>query len=344
MYDVAIVGAGPAGCAAALSLARLDPGLQLCIVAEEPSHYMGQTLAPGAQRLLQQLGCWESFVGQGFQPSYATCALWGSPEPYDHHFLFGMHGNGWHVERGRFDVWLRSCLPRYVDVIDALPQARFVIDASGRGASFATQAGAKRNVLDSLTAVGCCLSGEPLSGAMVEAEAEGWWYSAPAGSGVMVAFFTDADVVRREGLRDGNAFLQRLRTARFTAEQLPNIQPVTPQVWPAASQRLHTVYGDAWLAVGDAASAFDPLSSAGVVKALRSGLLGSFAALDWLRGRHESLQRYSRLVAAEFEDYLKTRTYYYGLERRWPDSNFWLRRHSSVAVAMPSLHHSTLTS
>src|SRR3546814_9328047 len=40
---------------------------------------------------------------------------------------------------------------------------------------------------------------------------------------------------------------------------------------PANSQRLCDFVGDAWMAVGDAAQAYDPLSSQGMDKALRTG-------------------------------------------------------------------------
>jgi hypothetical protein len=86
------------------------------------------------------------------------------------------------------------------------------------------------------------------------------------------------------------------------------------------------VCGDAWIAVGDAASAFDPLSSAGVVKALYSGKLGAFAVLDLLRGVPSGLVRYRQYVEREYAEYLTTRSQFYGRERRWRDSPFWSRR------------------
>ena len=81
MYHVAIVGAGPAGCAAAISLSRLDPELRVCLVSNGASLEMGQTLSPGAQQLLEQLGCWHSFLAAQFRPAYATRAAWGDQRP-----------------------------------------------------------------------------------------------------------------------------------------------------------------------------------------------------------------------------------------------------------------------
>ena len=96
----------------------------------------------------------------------------------------------------------------------------------------------------------------------------------------------------------------------------------------AASRRLDPVATETWLAVGDAASRFDPLSSQGIFKALRSGIFASYAIGDWLtRSDNTGLRRYHRYITKEFESYRFTRTQYYSHEQRWPTSPFWLRRH-----------------
>jgi flavin-dependent dehydrogenase len=87
------------------------------------------------------------------------------------------------------------------------------------------------------------------------------------------------------------------------------------------------VTGDAWLAVGDAATTFDPLSSQGILKSLRSGVLASYAVTDYFKGTTKGLEKYEALAAREFKDYLASRAEFYGQERRWPDSPFWRRRH-----------------
>jgi flavin-dependent dehydrogenase len=81
------------------------------------------------------------------------------------------------------------------------------------------------------------------------------------------------------------------------------------------------------IAVGDAASRFDPISAQGIVKALRSGIFASYAVADWLRrGDPAGLRRYRTLVQREFAAYRRTLRDYYALEQRWPDRPFWQRR------------------
>jgi 2-polyprenyl-6-methoxyphenol hydroxylase-like FAD-dependent oxidoreductase len=107
-FDVAILGGGPAGAAAALSLRQLRPALRVAIV--EASQYsawrVGETLSPGCRELLAGLGCWERFADERFLESFGTRAVWGGDEPYDHEFLFSARGSVWHVDRARFDAML----------------------------------------------------------------------------------------------------------------------------------------------------------------------------------------------------------------------------------------------
>ena len=99
-------------------------------------------------------------------------------------------------------------------------------------------------------------------------------------------------------------------------------------VRPASSRRLEPVDGDGWLAVGDSASRSRPASSQGIVKALRSGIFASYAISDLLSsGDQGGLRKYRRYVFEEFESYTRTRRKYYQEEQRWPQSEFWRRRH-----------------
>ena len=35
-----------------------------------------------------------------------TVAVWGSETPYENDFIFNPYGNGWHIDRSRFDAML----------------------------------------------------------------------------------------------------------------------------------------------------------------------------------------------------------------------------------------------
>jgi flavin-dependent dehydrogenase len=96
---------------------------------------------------------------------------------------------------------------------------------------------------------------------------------------------------------------------------------------------LDPVAGPGWLAVGDAASTYDPLMSQGIHKALSDGIeaAGAIAAAVGASGGStvEIRDGYTGRVLASFEEYLANREYFYGLEERWPRSDFWQRRQAA---------------
>jgi flavin-dependent dehydrogenase len=84
--------------------------------------------------------------------------------------------------------------------------------------------------------------------------------------------------------------------------------------------------GPGWVAVGDAAIVFDPLSSHGIAKGIDHGIRAAGAVLLYLDGDDGALERLTARFAAEFADYEQTRLGYYSTEPRWPDMAFWRRR------------------
>jgi flavin-dependent dehydrogenase len=164
--------------------------------------------------------------------------------------------------------------------------ARFVMDATGRSASFARAQGARPRALDRLFGftryVPAAAGSDPRT--LIESFAEGWWYTALLPGGLrVVACMTDVDLGRELGLLDLEPWTRLLDESRWVRQVVGDTAiPETCLARPASSHMLRPVHGEGWLAVGDAASAFDPLSAQGIVKALRSGVVASYAAADFL--------------------------------------------------------------
>ncbi|HYW48113.1 MAG TPA: tryptophan 7-halogenase [Bryobacteraceae bacterium] len=355
-YDVAILGGGPAGAAAGLSFKRLRPALRIAIIEASRDNLWraGETLPPGSREILQSLGCWEAFCGEGFLESFGTRAVWGGLQPYENEFLFSARGHGWRLDRRRFDAMLARCAQaagvdlfagtrlvasRRTDAgwhlrLDGGPgeelDTAFVVDATGRAASFAVEQGARRLAGDGLMAAWAVFPRPRTADlcTMVEARPEGWWYSSEIPGGqVVVAWMSDADLIRSHGLHRLGRWFAHLGQSSLTAARVVSADPPgTLRVCATQSQKLSQATGAGWIAAGDAASTFDPLSSQGILKALRSGKLASFAALDCLDGRTQSLDRYQRLVDGEYQSYCETKASFYRQEQRWPQSPFWRRR------------------
>ncbi len=83
------------------------------------------------------------------------------------------------------------------------------------------------------------------------------------------------------------------------------------------------MFGDGWTAVGDSASAYDPLSGRGIFKAFRHGVAAAVAITS---GR---MDEYAARVQREFEEYVRQRRMHYASEQRWQESIFWQKRHGA---------------
>ena len=219
-------------------------------------------------------------------------------------------------------------------------RARFVVDATGRGHRVAGSLGVKRRYDDKLLAFQARFRPNPLLAEadedclnFVEAVACGWWYTArtPArdGSERIVVLFTDAGDPSVPSAATAKGFLSLVQDAPALRSKLEGYGYslcAGPVAVDARSSRLEQMHGEGWLAVGDAAMAFDPLSSQGILTALYGGVKAAKAVLAYLSGDTETLALLERDLANVYRHFQLNRKRYYDLERRWPESRFWAAR------------------
>jgi flavin-dependent dehydrogenase len=361
-FDVLIAGAGPAGCATALSLAAFAPELSVGLAGEnsdDGTARIGETVPPQINPLLMHLGAWQEFSRGGHNPSYRTMAAWGDSRLASNEFLSQSHQVGWRLDRAAFDRMLVDLASSRLSAVfgarlvalakedrrwrvslsdHGVHTADFVVDATGRHAAAARRCRLRPVAIDRL--VGCCVRAGSRSdgteGLLIESFAEGWWYTAalPRGDRVLVCM-TDADRVRPLELSSARGFARRFAETDHVRRVADIGEPAPPPViLPAASRFLPASPELPLLAVGDAALAFDPLAGDGIVRALRSGIFASYAIADWLRrGDARGLARYRLMLQREFAAYGDLRRDYYARERRWPDSPFWRRRNGPSPAA-----------
>jgi flavin-dependent dehydrogenase len=400
-FDVVVIGAGPAGCAAAVTLA--NDGRSVLVVdsgrvgpritwgtrdPQTPPFRIGEGGPPGLDRAVDQVFGTGTFVREDHLVSFGNRSAWGSDQPTDTDFMFNPFGPGWHLDRVAFDERLRARAEaagatfwfgtvradddraqrdslehddagrwhrerRWTLIIETPAGARevdtsLVCDASGRAAAFARRHGGRSITHDRLvagvavyeaTAVeeaaavepGSVVADDLDSTTTLEAVAGGWWYTAaiPHRRRV-VAFFTDRDLFPAD-LRTIDGYDRLVASTRLIGAVLhrsaPAYQLRSPTMLnPAGSNWLERPSGSGWLATGDAAACFDPLSSQGILTAVLMGRTAGDAAISLLVDPDAGTDAYDQRYRAIVDRFLAEHRSMYGLERRWPDEPFWSRR------------------
>jgi flavin-dependent dehydrogenase len=206
-----------------------------------------------------------------------------------------------------------------------------VIDASGRASFVARRLGAHRTDHDRLAGVYAFFqtpTGPNDTRTMVEAMPNGWWYSSYLpNAGLVAAFMSDANLLPRGACALHEHWRQELDATTYTRGRVDSARPLgTVHTIRANSYQMSAVSGEKWLAIGDAAMAFDPLSSQGLYNALRSAIEASRAVEQHFTGDRTGLREYAIREQQRFPRFLDMRSAYYCREMRWRDSPFWQQR------------------
>lgn len=303
---VVVVGAGPAGGAAAIELRKLGADV---VLLGDGRDALGEQLPPEARPLLDRLGL---LPLEGQLPCVAVRSSWSTPELQSQDFLFHPYGHGWLLDRATFGEALRQravalgCELRqpvvmsglawkngwHVEVGAEVLHADWIVDASGRRAEVARRLGVRRRRFDRLFAVAGRWQSEVDEAdatLTVERVGEGFWYTGRLPGRRRIAALVSS---ARPKLDEWNA---RLAETRHIAPLLQGYRRMgTLVACPAESSMLERTSGSGWIAVGDAAMAYDPLSSRGISSALESGMAAATfvgAPLSHLEARHEELTR-----------------------------------------------------
>lgn len=323
VLDVLIIGAGPAGATAALNLAPTRSVLLVDSSESRSPFRIGESLIPAARRLFADMGLLAPFAAQGHLPCYGNRSVWGSETPAETDWLRDPDGHGWHLDRARFDSWLRAvAVERGAGIVcdfrlrsieteaggrgwyvvfsgpagRPIPvYARTLIDATGRSASIARRFGSRRESAEPAMLCawvhGAAMQETPATAGFtaIEAVEDGWWYTAPVPNGArVVAFHTDRDLPARQSIGSTKSLMQHAKGAPFLMATLEECGLTTDGValhWIAASGGISSPpAGPHWFAAGDAAVHFDPLSSQGLFNALFTGLACAEAADRLLDG------------------------------------------------------------
>jgi len=350
VWDAVVAGAGPAGAAAAQTLARA--GVRVLLAdAVSPAHKVGEALPGAALRLLQALDFPRPGPEGPHTPIRGTLSAWGSSDLVATDALRDRDGPGWRLDRSGFDASLRAAARgsgagwRAAGVAAMMRdgsewtvrltsaetfKARWLIDATGRRATVARRLGARR--LRDARLVACYAVGQPgadvpLSRTLIEAVPQGWWYAARLPGGAPVAGLHVGPEDARRLATDAAAWRTALAGTRHVAERfLPSLFGSLLPPLDAGGSRLDRLAGEGWIACGDAALAFDPVSGQGILAALHGGIMAARGVLGALGGDPGAVPAYGNQMERVRRAYEVQWTEAYRDEQRWPGEAFWAGR------------------
>jgi len=352
MFDVAILGAGPAGASTAIRLAGFGFTVALFDKGEGRRQHVGESLPSSIHAVFETLK---------LELPEAVVA----PRPPEHFVYWGRMAGGGAKEgressllvwRGPFDRYLREeAVRRGVELLDGAVRrvqrcrdgheihhrggeklvSRFVVDASGRAGVLARRYRRREKAFRTLALTGHFRTEEKEPPTLVEAFDDGWVWSAPLRNGLRdVTAMLDARATgrdRREIYRDAVEAAGHVRSIVASARRVGPVRGID-----ATSYTASRFCDRDLLLVGDAATVVDPLSAHGVHKAMDGALMAAAVARTILERPAMAED------AARFYDEHESRIYrvmrvrlagLYRQESRFVDRPFWAERGTFEAPA-----------
>jgi flavin-dependent dehydrogenase len=339
---IVIIGAGPAGAAAALGLARM--GERVLLVGEPRRFAAVEGVSARVIDALRGLGLQQALTA--FAPPSPRRAIWNGTyteanveslvdrQRFDRGLLDDLERLGVAVVRGRVTA-LNSTPGRHELEIDTKAGARslaagFLVEARGRAAPGGGAPRVRGVETVSLLQYWQGPAGE--AGSAVLSVEDGWMWMAALADGRRYLQLTvdvaSAALPPKKAL--GDYCSARFRAVAAAAPFLRDAEPVgEPHARTSTAVLNEAVAGEDWIRVGDAAMAVDPLSGNGIFQALSSALQAP-AVVATLRhdpARALLAQQFHRQrIEHLFYRFARIGRDFYAQETRWPQAPFWAAR------------------
>ena len=311
MYDVAIIGGGPAGSTAAALLALASRRVIVFEREKFPRFHIGESLLPFSMKAFTRLGLHEKFSRAGFMKKFGgeivgACSESGTKFYFKDGYR-SQTDHAYQVTRGDFDkVLLDHAVECGAEVheetsVDQVEfsndevelgikyngsfhsiRARYVIDASGRTSVLGRKFKIKKTYdhlqkLSIFAHYDGVWRAEGIDGTLtvlIRAIDRWFWLIPLSAERTSVGVVLDSEAFRNSKLRAEDFLEQALSEQPIIAKRMTDARRVS-QVYVEAdfSYRSERLHGDRWLLAGDAAGFIDPIFSSGVFLAVFSGEL-----------------------------------------------------------------------
>jgi flavin-dependent dehydrogenase len=359
--EIVVVGGGPAGATIANRLAKLKYDVLIIEASEFPRPHVGESLQAHVVSLFEKLGVLEEIESAGFLRPQSVLVRWGGETRFRTDVT-----DGFQVDRGRFDTILlqaavrsgaRIIQPGRVSEIKHLRhgeweltvagyeerhrllRSRFVVDASGRRGCLP----GSRSLLQPPTiALYSYWQDTELEGAetRIEAGTEHWYWAAalPDSTANVTVFLGSNRCRNRGGTPIKDVYLRLISESSLLSRCLSGALVQTIQACSATASRILEPVGVDWIKIGEAALAYDPLSSQGVQNAIVSGLQGAAVvhtllsdprsqrtAIAFFRDRVDEAATHHAAIAADF----------YGQQAKITPLPFWIERANGHVTPKP---------
>jgi flavin-dependent dehydrogenase len=322
-HDVIIIGGGPAGSTAAMTLAQA--GRRVLVLEKEkfPRFHIGESLLPYNVLLFQKLGVWPKIEAGGFMPKRGAQFLSGS-DPRHIRINFGDGAftecpAAIQVERSRFDQILleharecgaevrEQCLVlsheitadgvsvkyRNADGVVGEERAAFLIDASGLSNFTANRAGERKiypthkkvAIFGHFTGVEMP-TGECYGDILIVRRRNSWsWLIPLSEEKTSVGLVVDAADLKSSGMAPADLFSSAMEDTPALKQRMQHATRVGDMhVLSDFSYKNDALVAPRLVRAGDASGFIDPIFSSGVFLATTSGHWGALAV-------HEALQQ-----------------------------------------------------